>query len=52
MVPNHPRFGGRPERLSRADDSGRQLTHAGFAVALPKVKDELVASGFYGKGVA
>ena len=49
MVPHHPRCGGRPERCSRADDN-KLIT--GFAVALRKVQEELVASGFSGKGFA
>ena len=50
MVPHHPRCEGRPERCGQS--GGRQLTITGFAVALPKVKEELVASGFSGKGFA
>ena len=38
--PAHPRCGVVP--------GGRQLAHAGFAVALSEVKEELVASGFSG----
>ena len=37
---------------SGVDPGGRQLAHAGFAVALSEVKEELVASGFSGEGFA
>ena len=49
MVPHHPRCGGRPERCSRADDNkpSRVLPRRSR-----KAQEELVASGFSGKGFA
>ena len=49
-----PHHGSAPSAMSRpsraVQSGGRQLTLTGFAAALPKVKEELVASGFSGTG--
>ena len=49
MVPHHPRCGGRPERRVVGRTT---INSCGFCRGAPKVKEELAASGFSGKGFA